>query len=129
MKDFLLIFLFSLLCLHLHAQQPYSIPASKLEENRIRIDGPGSMTMPFDPSTAPLFILRAKGKIYTLPRGSNELSEIDPNWIESIDVIKGQSALDQYGTDGQYGVVRIQLKKDSLKKLPASLRRQFSDRE
>ncbi|MCU0356669.1 MAG: TonB-dependent receptor plug domain-containing protein [Cyclobacteriaceae bacterium] len=129
MKNLLLIFLFSLLCLHLHAQQPDSIPASKQEENRIRIDGPGSMNRPFDPSTAPLFILRANGKSYTLPRGSNELSEIDPNWIESIDVIKGQSAMDQYGSDGQHGVVRIQLKKDSVKKLPASLRRRLSGRE
>jgi hypothetical protein len=129
MKNLLLFCLLSLLCVNLRAQQSDTIPASGQEENRIRIDGPGSMTMRMDSTTAPLFILRANGKSYTLPRHSNELSEIDPNWIESIDVIKGQSALDQYGTEGQHGVVRIRLKKDSVKKLPASLRRQFSYQE
>jgi hypothetical protein len=128
MKNHFLIFLFTLLFVNLHAQQPDTIPASEQEENRIRIDGPGSMNMQMDPTTAPLFILRASGKSFTLPRGSNELSDIDPNWIESIDVIKGQSALDKYGTEGQYGVILVHLKKDSLKKLPDSLRRQFTDK-
>lgn len=122
-------FLFCLLCVRLRAQQPDTIPTSKQEEHRPRIDGPGSMNMRFDPSTAPLFILRANNKTCTLPRGSNELLDIDPNWIESIDVIKGQSALDQYGEDGQYGVVLIQLKNASLKKLPAKVQKKFKKQD
>lgn len=122
-------FLFSLLCVHLRAQKPDTIPASYREEYRPRIDGPGSMNMQFDPSTAPLFILRANNKTFTLPRGSNELLDIDPNWIESIDVIKGQSALDQYREEGQYGVVLIQLKNSSFKKLPAKVRRKFKKQD
>lgn len=42
---------------------------------------------------------------------SNEVSNLDPNKIASMNVIKGLSAQEKYGEDGKNGVVEITLKK------------------
>ncbi|MGC3978912.1 MAG: TonB-dependent receptor plug domain-containing protein [Paludibacteraceae bacterium] len=58
----------------------------------------------------PLYILN--GKI-TSPEG---MKEIDPNDIESIDVLKEKSATEIYGDKGKNGVILITTKKVSIKK-------------
>jgi TonB family protein len=40
---------------------------------------------------------------------------INPNSIESMEVLKGQSALDQYGEKAKNGVIKIKLKKKGLR--------------
>ncbi|HLW51049.1 MAG TPA: TonB-dependent receptor plug domain-containing protein, partial [Sphingobacteriaceae bacterium] len=39
-----------------------------------------------------------------------DLNQIDPNSIESIVVIKGDTAIQQYGTTAKNGVIRIKTK-------------------
>jgi TonB family protein len=63
------------------------------------VDGLTDITNP------PLIILDGK----ELPH--DELKEIDPHEIESIEVLKEKSASDEYGEEGKYGVIKIKLKK------------------
>ena len=44
-------------------------------------------------------------------KGKAAMDEIDPNDIESIDVLKGESGIAKYGEKGKDGVVSITLKK------------------
>jgi TonB-dependent SusC/RagA subfamily outer membrane receptor len=39
------------------------------------------------------------------------LSKLDPSAIESVEIVKGQAAIAQYGTDGANGVIRVLTKK------------------
>lgn len=39
------------------------------------------------------------------------LAKISPNAIQSVEVVKGQAAIDQYGQDGANGVIRVSTKK------------------
>jgi hypothetical protein len=55
----------------------------------------------------------------------NVLNIINPDWIQSIHIFKGQDALDKYGDRAQYGAVFIELKKESAGKLPLGLKRRF----
>lgn len=54
--------------------------------------------------------------LYVIKRGKNNIdfvsnvSNIDPNEIESIQVLKGESAVEKYGEKGRNGVVIIVLK-------------------
>lgn len=57
-----------------------------------------------DSSKHPLFILNGKEISET------EMKDIDPNSIESINVLKDESATKLYGSKGKYGVVEIKLK-------------------
>lgn len=43
-----------------------------------------------------------------------EFEKIDPNWIQSVYVWKGQQAIDRFGDKGKNGVQDIRLKKDYL---------------
>ena len=54
-----------------------------------------------------------------------EMNDINPRWIQSISVIKGQEAIDKYGTFGQYGVITIELMDNALEKMPAHLSERF----
>ena len=54
---------------------------------------------------APLCIL--EGKVIS----KSELDKINPNAIESINILKGKDALKAYGKDGKNGVIHITLKK------------------
>ena len=54
---------------------------------------------------APLCIL--EGKVIS----KSELDKINPNAIESINVLKGKDALQAYGKAGKNGVIQITLKK------------------
>ena len=42
---------------------------------------------------------------------NKKLDDIDPNSIESISVLKGESATKKYGKKGKDGVIEITLKK------------------
>jgi TonB-dependent SusC/RagA subfamily outer membrane receptor len=44
-------------------------------------------------------------------RGTNGVSKIDPDKIQSINVLKGQSATTAYGEEGRDGVLIIKTKK------------------
>ncbi|MGA0556234.1 TonB family protein [Larkinella sp. VNQ87] len=62
-----------------------------------------------DPATEPLYIVDGK-KIETTPLRPKPLSDLNPNDIESINVLKGASATDLYGEDGKNGVIQITTK-------------------
>lgn len=59
-------------------------------------------------TTNPLYII--DGEEY-----KGILEDIDPNTIESVNVLKGESALKQYGEKGRNGVIEIKRKKGSKK--------------
>ena len=42
---------------------------------------------------------------------NEKLNSVDPNTIESIDVLKGQKAIDLYGESGKNGVIVMKMKK------------------
>jgi len=59
--------------------------------------------IPTDPG--PLYFLGDK------PISKTEMEKIDPNQIESVNVLKGEEAIKQYGKAGKHGVILIKLKK------------------
>jgi hypothetical protein len=103
---------------------------SKNERVRIQIDGPPSQLGP------PLFIITAdykrlqfQGKANKVDADSttNGLNYINPDWIQTLNVIKGKEATDKYGPLGKNGVILIELKNGTLEKLPLELREKFKD--
>ena len=74
---------------------------------KIRIDGSGSRSL--SSKDQPLFVV--DGEIVN----RESLSKIDPNDIESINVLKDEKATDKYDGKGETGVVEIYLK-DSKKR-------------
>ena len=46
-----------------------------------------------------------------IPSDKNLLNGIDPNTIESMNVLKGESAIKKYGNKGKEGVIEITTKK------------------
>jgi len=56
---------------------------------------------------------------------SNVLSYIKPDWIQSIEILKGKDATDKYDSLGRNGLILIDLKKGSLRKMPFSIKRKF----
>jgi hypothetical protein len=80
----------------------------------------------------PLYIISTDDRKLQLPasdsfsdwsQATRTIKQIDPAWINSVSVLKDQT--DMYGYDGRHGVVLIELKKGTLKKLPAELRQKF----
>jgi len=63
-----------------------------------------------NPDTSPLYIIKSKNTNLTIPQTA--LKEINPNDIESINVLKDKAATDVYGEKGKNGVIIITLKKD-----------------
>ncbi|MEN0006630.1 MAG: M56 family metallopeptidase [Bacteroidota bacterium] len=72
----------------------------------VRID-----SIPAEKKPSPLFVI--DGVI----QEDNEvrLNEIDPDDIATISVLKDEAALEKYGTQGQHGVIEIELKKKKSK--------------
>ncbi len=65
----------------------------------LKVDGPKS-------AGDPLYIIKDQyGQ-----RRANSVSGIEPADIESVEVIKGEMALDEYGQDGKNGVIIVTLK-------------------
>lgn len=80
---------------------------------------------PEDKNT-PLYVL--DGKI--LGRDSKVLREgIKPEDIESIDVIKGDHAVEQYGNQGKHGVIEIHTKKDKKKAKKAKAQKEAKEKK
>ena len=86
----------------------------------------------------PMFVINAADKTLQIPPAMEsrhsfsmdmnhikEMSDINPRWIQSISVIKGQEAIDKYGTSGQYGVIIIELMDNAFEKMPAHLSERF----
>src|SRR5690606_30847173 len=62
----------------------------------------------------PLYII--DGEVKT----TGDMSSIDPNTIESIDVLKGENAVDKYGKEAKDGVILITTKKKKEKQAEAT---------
>lgn len=76
----------------------------------------------------------ANKKRHFIPEDGNFLDSLDfektmnnfnPNWFESVEVLKGKTATERYGDLKQSMVIQINLKKGSLKKLPDEIRKKF----
>jgi len=78
----------------------------------------------------PIFVILADHKSLEVSNNphatdSVSLNQFLPDWIESIEVLKGQPSTDKYGVRGQYGAVLITLRKDILNTLPFEISRKF----
>jgi len=83
----------------------------------------------FTPTTAnpQLFVIKADDK--TLITDSNGISlkegdsnselavYVNPNWIDSMEIIKEKEATDKYGSRGQNGVIIMTLNEDGFNKM------------
>ncbi|GAB3267222.1 hypothetical protein GCM10027347_35830 [Larkinella harenae] len=63
-----------------------------------------------EPTTQPLYILNGK-KMDVSSAKKEPLSDLNPNDIQSIDVLKGEKAISKYGQEGKNGVILITTKK------------------
>lgn len=95
----------------------------------VRIDGPGSHSL--TQKNSPLFIITIGKKHLQLPQRDNfsdttNLVDIDwlvPDLIKSLNILKGNEATSKYGLLGKNGVILIELKKSSFKKIPKRVRK------
>jgi hypothetical protein len=87
----------------------------------------------FSKVEGPLFILKAQGKMAVMQqKGDFEESlksyEILPDWIESITVLKGESAINAYGEKAKFGAIEIDFKVEAWKQVPKKLKDKFTDK-
>ena len=68
----------------------------------------GNFTLNLNDTHKPMYII--DGKEYA--PGESDLSKLDPDDIESVSVLKNESALEAYGEKGRNGVVIIKTKKN-----------------
>jgi hypothetical protein len=88
----------------------YEVKLRLREQNRGRDDGTGD--------EQPLFIVKYKDESYTMENADLEI--IDVNDIESVEVIKGQKAIEKYGSSASDGVIIVILKtRKSLQRIKA----------
>lgn len=78
----------------------------------------------------PLFIVKLEEKSFETrytegTTTENILSELDPNWIESIEVFKDLMATEKFGEKGNNGVVFVVLKEESIKKMNEHFLKRF----
>lgn len=88
---------------------PFDFTTSLNENPRVSVKVKGKID-----SSEILFVIKdAKGKTtqFKSKSDSKAIKDIDPNKIESISVLKGESAIEAYGKEGENGVVIIVLKK------------------
>ncbi len=99
---------------------------------KVRIDGPNSQIL--SRANSPLYIITADSKRLQIPDDGNlndsiaiskTINYINPKWIKSINILKGEDATDQYDSLGQNGVVLIDLKDGSLKNFKPQIRKMF----
>jgi len=85
-------------------EKPFNFitPISENPRVVLKVDGPEIKGNPI------LYVIDKKGKRKV---SSEEMSSINPNDIEAIEVFKGASAIKLYGEEGKKGVVIIKLKK------------------
>ncbi len=78
--------------------------AQEVKVTQVKKNGCCVTTMQGKEGVKPLVVVN--GKMYT-----KDINSIAPDQIESINVLKGQSATDKYGAKAKDGVVEITLKK------------------
>jgi TonB-dependent SusC/RagA subfamily outer membrane receptor len=59
----------------------------------------------------------AQEETLMLGRKSISLDSFDPNTIESVTILKNQAAIDAYGSDAKDGVIIVESKNSSVKKV------------
>jgi hypothetical protein len=116
MKNYL--FLSFLLSIGSVVQAQETLPQSL---NRVSVQGVGNK---------PLFIVKLEEKSFETrytegTTTQNILSEIDPNWIEYIEIFKDLEATEKFGEKGKEGVVIVVLKEESLKKMNEQFLKRF----
>lgn len=111
-----------------------SIESDSTKPVKVRIDGPNSQRLSW--RNSPLYIVTVDNKRLQIPENgnfkdtvaiANTINYINTDWIKSIDVLKGKNATDLYDSLGRNGVVLIELKNGSLKKLPPKIRKKFKN--
>ncbi|WP_435578463.1 hypothetical protein [Gilvibacter sp.] len=89
-------------------RKPFFITTDINNEKKVKFQISGSQST----GPTPLYIIKSKFGDYEI--NTDQLkTKIDPNNIESISVIKGQSAIAIYGSRGENGVIEITLKKEN----------------
>ena len=85
-----------------------------------------------EPLGQAFYIIKGDNKqteLFDIPKETAEstLTSINPKWIKSIDIYKGQKAIDLYGDKGKNGVIIVQLKRGRLEKLPKDIKDRFKE--
>ena len=78
----------------------------------------------------PLYIIQIKDKEFMKffeDEGSKEkfIGELNPEWIGSVNVLRGPEGVEKYGSRAKEGVVIWILKEDSWSELPQNFRKLF----
>jgi hypothetical protein len=127
-KQFFVAAIFILALVHASAQTKNSMDSLKTS-TLITSSGPRFVT------STPLYIISTDNRKLHLPasdsfsdwsEATRTIKQIDASWINSVRVLKDSVITENYGYDGRHGVVLIDLKDGSLKKLPAELRQKFN---
>ena len=86
--------------------------ASFAQIDTVRITSSSNSRLDGSKSSSPLFIISYKGKEYILDSIGVKGNVLDPNSIESMNVIKGREGLIPYGEAAKNGVVIVILKEE-----------------
>ena len=86
------------------AMKPVTVTQHQHQNYDVNVQDSTKSTSKAD-KNAPLYVL--EGKVIS----KSELDKINPDAIESISVLKGESAVKAYGKAGKNGVIQITLKK------------------
>jgi len=100
----LLFFLMVFMVILGFAMKPVTVTHHKHQNYDVNVQDSTKSTSKAD-KNAPLCVL--EGKVIS----KSELDKINPDAIESINVLKGKDALQAYGKAGKNGVIQITLKK------------------
>jgi len=101
-------------------QNLITIRTSKnVSDSEIKLKLQGSNSLLGFVALQPLMIIKHRGKTQILDRVDvgNKMNALNPQEINSIEVIKGEKALELYGAKGKPGVVVITLKQESKYKI------------
>jgi hypothetical protein len=86
---------------------------------------------------SPLYIITVDNRELQIPENgnlndsitiANSLSNINPDWIQSINVLKEKDGTDKYNSLGQNGVILVELKDGTLEKIPADFSKRFKEK-
>lgn len=80
-------------------------------ERRIMLGGISTVSL----NREPLYLVLAGRRSCTIE--ASKMSEIPPDWIENIEILKGAASTAIYGTRGVNGVIKIEIKKAYQKKI------------
>ncbi len=84
------------------------------KEQRLMLGGITSFAL----KTEPMYFIHAGKQSCTI--SATSMKEINPDWIEKMDVLNGAKATALYGLKGANGVVRIEIKKKFVKNIDFS---------